>query len=423
MNVDLHSSRDRDRRERMGALLDRQRPRHSLDQAFYVDPEIFALDIELIIERHWHLVAFECELPEPGSFMTAQIARSSVIVCRDRSGQLRAFYNSCRHRGSAICDAPSGRRSTFLCPYHHWSYDLTGALLRAPNMGDDLDKRAYGLRPLHLRTIEGLIFVSLAEQPPDIAHFAATLSPALAPHRLARARVVEEIVLHEQANWKLVWENSRECDHCAGGHPELMRTLLHFNLEDPWSDPYIRSFWDRCEGSGLPSTTREGHGFRVGRLPLRPDQLSITLDGEPACRRRLGDWQSQDIGSLRFARFPSLFSHVHADYAIFVSVMPVGPQETRVTCKWLVHADAVEGRDYNREHLLHVWRETNDQDRRFCERNQRGINSKGYQPGPYAQPSEHGVWTFVDWYRSELESALRGSSARMSEANGMQAAG
>jgi phenylpropionate dioxygenase-like ring-hydroxylating dioxygenase large terminal subunit len=403
----MRATSDGDRREMVRALIASQRPRHSLDQPFYGDPELFDLDRELLVEHHWQFAGLECEVPDPGCFITVEIGRSSIIICRDRDGRLRAFFNSCRHRGSIVCDAQRGNRSHFSCPYHHWRYDLTGRLVHAPNMGDDLDKAAHGLKAVHIAVIGGVIFVSLADDPPDLSAFQAALAPALAPHQLTAARVVKEIVLTERANWKLVWENARECDHCVGGHPELMKTLQLFNLEDPWSDPYIRAFWERCEASGLPSMTQQGHGFRVGRVPLQPGQLSITLDGKPAAARRLGDWPEPDIGSLRWSRYPSVFSHVHADYAIFVQIMPVGPQETKVTCKWVVHAAAVEGQDYDLDRLVEVWRVTNEQDQRFCERNQRGVNSKGYQPGPYAQPSEHGVWTFVDWYCTEMERALR----------------
>jgi Rieske 2Fe-2S family protein len=394
-----------ERRSRHTALIAAQKPRHTLEQAFYVDREIFDLESELIVERQWHFAGLECEIPRTGCFMTMQILRSSIIICRDRQGDLRAFFNSCAHRGSAICDAASGQRSTFVCPYHHWSYDLAGRLVRAPNMGADLDKAAHGLKPVHVAAIAGVIFVSLADEPPDLAAFRDALAPRLEPHKLASARVVKEITLTERANWKLVWENARECDHCAGGHPELMRTLRHFDLSDPWRDPEIRAFWERCEASSLPSVTCDGDGFRVGRVPLQPGELSITLDGKPAVARRLGDWPDQDIGSLRWARYPSVFSHVHADYAIFIQIMPVAPQETKVICKWAVHEEAVEGSDYDLERLLDVWRKTNEQDQQFCERNQRGVNSKGYRPGPYA-PSEHGVWTFVKWYLAEMQRGL-----------------
>ena len=146
MTIHLRAASHRDRREWAGALIAAQKPHHSLDQAFYACPDIFDLEMELLIERDWHFAGLESEVPESGSFMTLDIGRSSIIVCRDRSGELRAFYNSCRHRGSALCDAERGKRSSFLCPYHHWSYDLTGRLLRAPNMRDGLDKAAHGDR-------------------------------------------------------------------------------------------------------------------------------------------------------------------------------------------------------------------------------------------------------------------------------------
>ncbi len=401
----MRSKADDLRRDRASTLLSKQRSRYTLDQEFYRDPEIFDLEMEILIEQKWHFVALASEVPEVGQFITVSIGRSSVIICRNRDGHLKAHHNSCRHRGSQICDATNGRRSTLVCPYHHWSYDLDGNLIRAPNMPDDFDRADHGLKSVHLRNVAGLIFICISDNPPDFTAFSAALTPAIVPHRLEDTHVVKEIVLDEKANWKLVWENARECDHCNSGHPELMKTLQLFNMEDPWSDPYISAFWQRCENSGLPSQTKDGHGFRVGRVPLQPGQLSITDDGTPACGKRLGNWPDQDIGSLRWAMFPSVFSHVHADYAIFAHIMPLGPELTRVTCKWVVHKDAVEGKDYDLDRLVEIWGKTNIQDKEFCERNQLGVNSRGYQPGPHS-PSEYGLWVFLDWYRAEMERAL-----------------
>ena len=404
--MSMHSVPADIRRDWIRTLLANQKPRHSLQQPFYRDPDLFQAEMEWVIERQWHLAALECEIAEPGQYVTFEIGESSVIVCRNRDGAIKAHYNSCRHRGSALCDAAKGKRTTFVCPYHHWSYDLDGNLIRAPNMGNDLDKASHGLKSVHVKTVSGLVLISLADSPPDISAFEAAFTPMALPHKIAETRIAKEIVLHERANWKLVWENARECDHCQAGHPELMNTLQLFNFENPWDDPYIAAFWRRCEASGLPSATRDGHGFRVGRVPLQEGHLSITMDGKAACARTLGDWPDSDIGSVRFAMYPSMFAHIHADYMMIVSIMPVGPQETRITARWVVHEDAIEGVDYDLERMVEVWRETNLQDQVFCERNQRGVNARGYEPGPYAQPSEFGVWTFVDWYRAEMARAV-----------------
>jgi Rieske 2Fe-2S family protein len=394
------------RRARALAWLAERRPGHSLPQPFYGDPDLHALDMALVIERSWLFAAPECDLPEPGAFLTLMVGATSVLLCRDREGQVRAFFNTCRHRGSIVVDAARGRRPTFTCPYHQWSYDLTGRLVRAPNMGTGFDRGGYGLGRVHCAVIEGLVFICLADTPPDLGAFRAALAPRLAPHRLAEARTVAEIVLDEAANWKLVWENNRECDHCAAGHPALMRTLRHFNLMDPSGDPEIVAFWTRCEAAGLPSRTEAGPDFRAGRIPLLPGQRTISPDGRQVVARTLGDVAVDDVGSLRFSLYPGVFAHVHADYAVLIQLLPTGPRGTRVSCRWLVHAKAEEGRDFDRETLLEVWRTTNDEDRVLCERNQRGIDSRGYRPGPYADPSEAQVAGFVDWYCATLRAAL-----------------
>jgi len=402
--------------DRMLEMLDRRRRRFSLPGPFYTDPDFLRLDISAIFERRWIYVGLECEISEPGQFFTVDIAGTSIIICRDRADQVRGFFNSCRHRGSIVCDAAHGKRSAFVCPYHQWSYDLGGRLLRAPNQDDAIDKSAFGLKPVHVTAIAGVIYACLAASPPDIGGFAAALEPALAPHGLRDAKVVHEITLREAANWKLVMENARECDHCAAGHPELMRTLLVFDFADPWSDPYISDFWKRCEAAGLPSVTKDGPDFRVGRLPFQPGHLSITPDGREAVKRRLGELPSHDVGSLRFALYPSTFNHAHADYAILVRLLPSGPEETLVNCKWVVHKDAVEGQDYDPQRLVEVWAATNDQDRKLVERNQRGVRSLGYEPGPYAASSEFGVWRFVEWYCATMQDHLRGPAAVRSAA-------
>jgi Rieske 2Fe-2S family protein len=95
-------------------------------------------------------------------------------------------------------------------------------------MGAGFDRGAYGLKQLHCETVAGYIFVCLAAQAPDFSATRAQLSAYLGPHRLAAARVAFESTIIEDGNWKLVWENNRECYHCAGNHPELGAHLPRF---------------------------------------------------------------------------------------------------------------------------------------------------------------------------------------------------
>ena len=203
-------------------------------------------------------------------------------------------------------------------------------------------------------------------------------------------------------------ENSRECYHCAAGHPELMNSFQDFyDLE---SDA-TQAFWARCKERGLESGPTLGHGFQATRIPLGRGAVSITMNGERAVSKPLGAVGDGDVGSLRWVRYPNTFSHTLGDYAFFFRLLPIGPCETAVNAKWLVHKDAVEGVDYDLERLTEVWLKTNDQDRWLVENNQRGVNSMGYQPGPYSQTGEAGVARFIDWYCTEAESFLIGGTA------------
>jgi Rieske 2Fe-2S family protein len=403
----LAAARWRSAHDSMRDLL-RTRARHySLPQPFYADPGFFELDLQGIFYRRWLFAGVACEIPQPGCFFTVQIGPNSIIVVRDRTDTIRAYFNTCRHRGSRICAAEKGRVGAFVCPYHQWTYDLTGALRHAGRMHEGFSPDGIGLRPVHARTAAGTIYICLADEPPDFAPFEAALGPMLAPHDLANAKLAHEAHIVERGNWKLVMENSRECYHCRSSHPELMRTFLEaYNFQDPTADPVISAFIARCNAAGLPSDGRGGDDYRITRMPLTRNAASITMDGKEAVARALGGIAEANIGSLRWVHFPTTFNHALRDYAILVRMLPIGPQETLVTAKWLVHRDAEEGRDYKLSHLTDTWMKTNDQDRILVERNQQGVNSLGYMPGPYSQDAEAGVINFVEWYCREMEGYL-----------------
>src|SRR5579863_6603048 len=142
----------------------RQRPGFSLDQPFYLDPAIFACDIERFLARHWLCAGHESSAAKPGDWLLFELASEQVIIARGQDGALRAFANVCRHRGSRLCAAPEGHAKSFVCPYHAWTYGLDGRLQAARHMPDGFDRGRYGLKPVHLAVIEGIVFVTLAAQ-------------------------------------------------------------------------------------------------------------------------------------------------------------------------------------------------------------------------------------------------------------------
>ena len=394
----------------IGALVAGRKPGHALPQALYNSPDVFEFDLAAIYGRSWILAGFTCEIPRPRGTLALTIGRSPVVITRDRDGTLHAFHNSCRHRGAQICADGAGARSRLTCPYHQWVYDLDGRLVHAKHMQASFEPAEHGLKPVHVEDVAGAIFVCMSETPPPFDRFRGHLEPLLAPHRLNEAKLAHQNTLLEKGNWKLVMENARECYHCAVGHPELAQTFPvdeargeHFATED---DPRHAAFAARLEAAGLGKGPHDGPWWQVERFPLKEGQVSLTIDGKPAVKKLMIAGEDPDVGSLRWAIEPHSFCHSTADTTVYFSAMPTAPNETVVTCKWLVHKDAVEGVDYDVDRLTELWNVTNLQDREFVENNQRGVNSFGYTPGPYCEEDEAYVRRFTDWYCDKARSFI-----------------
>jgi Rieske 2Fe-2S family protein len=396
---------------RIQKLLNQRRPGHALPQALYNDPDVFAFDIEAIYGRSWIMVGFEVELPEPGCSLALTIGRSPLVVVRGRDHVLRAFHNSCRHRGAQICADGLARRPRLVCPYHNWAYDLEGKLVHATRMAPEFHPAEHGLRQVALRTIAGTVYVCLAETPPAFDGFADAFEPMLAPHQLHLGKVAHVATLVEKANWKLVMENARECYHCASNHPELSLTfpIGRKTLTDAEQQEINDTFNVRMAEQGLPCGPVEGVWWQAGRFPLNRGAQSLTMDGRPCVARTVGRVGNGDVGSLRWALEPHSFAHALGDYVFMFSAMPTGPEETVVTAKWLVSADAVEGVDYTVAGLTELWDKTNLQDRDLAENNQRGVHSVGFVPGPYSPNAESLVLRFVDWYCDKAKEYIDGT--------------
>ena len=128
-------------------LIAAQRPGYSLEQRFYTDPAIYELELERIINRNWVLAGHVSELPKPGDYKVFDVARESAIIVRGEDGEIRAFANVCRHRGSRVCLEAAGSARDLSCPYHGWKYHLDGRLKAARDMPGDFDFDAHGLHP------------------------------------------------------------------------------------------------------------------------------------------------------------------------------------------------------------------------------------------------------------------------------------
>ncbi|MCI2422657.1 aromatic ring-hydroxylating dioxygenase subunit alpha [Saccharopolyspora sp. K220] len=404
-------------------LIARRAVGRSLEAPFYTSRDFFDLDIAAIFGAHWIFVATDAELPEPGDYRSVALGPHSVIIVRDDDANLRSFHNVCRHRGSRVLDQERGSVGNIVCGYHKWTYGLDGTLLHAPSQPPDFDPACFGLKPVHVRSVAGLVFVCLAEQPPtDFVDVAGRIEPYLLPHRLREAKVAAQVDLVEEGNWKLAMENNRECYHCDG-HPELLRSFFptYGYTEDnlpprlrPAHERYLRvdaELRQTCEQLGLPYQLIEEldtrtTGFRIQRDPLDLAGESFTADGTAACRRLLGDFPTPRLGHLSLHLQPNAWFHFVSDHAITFSALPLAPDRTLLRATWLVHPEAVPGVDYDPDTLLKVWTATNEQDAELVARAQRGVSSPAYEPGPYA-PTEYQVEAFCNWYITRLRAHLR----------------
>jgi Rieske 2Fe-2S family protein len=397
-----------------------RQPGRTLPAAFYTSREVFEADLEVFYRRHWILVGVEGDVPEAGDLFKVDIGNSSIIIARDDDGGLNAFHNVCRHRGARLLDDEKSWVARLVCPYHQWTYELTGELAFAPHMGSDFDKCAHNLKPVHLRSIGGLLFVCLSEQAPeDIAYLDSVVSPRLATYGLQNTKIAAVMELIEEGNWKLSIDNNRECYHCAGSHPELGNSLNPLNIGfDPeeMSEEELAEYAiyeasceadaQRWESQGFPSHVVEHMSdcatpFRTQRFPIEGAGESQTMTTEVACRRLLGHVPERRFGDLHLWNHNS-WSHFFSDHAVISYIVPSAPGQTRLRTIWLVHEDAVEGVDYDVDQLTLVWRATNQQDADLVARAQKGVESVGYAPGPLSRFTERLVEVNLQWYLKRL---------------------
>jgi Rieske 2Fe-2S family protein len=399
------------------ALLDRliaeHKPGYALERLFQTDPGIYRLDVERIWRRGWLFVGHTCQVKQPGDYFVFDIDTDSIILIRGDDARIRALHNTCRHRGTKVCQQESGHVGRIVCPYHQWTYARNGELMACGGMDKDgdLDRSRFGLHRVHVREVAGLIFICLAEDALPFDEAETALGAMLRPQGLDRARVAAVRNYEVNANWKLVWENNRECWHCHVGHPQYVRANYDAApIDDPRIQKEIEALAQAASArlrpygleidyqeAGLvrfPSTDR---WWSINRTPLVAGWITESMDGQPVAPI-MGDYPIRDVGTLRTRTMPNFWNHSSGDHAVSTRLAPAGPQKTLVQVQWLVQEDAVEGKDYELDRLLPFWGLTSEQDWALCEKNQAGVNSSAFTPGPYSTKREYNVIRFAEWY-------------------------
>jgi Rieske 2Fe-2S family protein len=394
-------------------LIERQRERHSLTREFYSDPDIYERDMERIFLRSWLYAGHQSEIPEPGDWMLFDFAGESVIIARSQQGGVNAMLNVCRHRGSRICVENTGCSKRLICRYHGWTYDLDGRLVGASRMNEDFDKSGIALKRIHVEVLEGMIFVNFADNPAPFSAVREGLAECLRPYELGNAKVAHRQNYPIAANWKLAVENYCECYHCGPAHPEYSRghSLAHHGLRSGELHDEVMARAGAC-GLSEKSVSRMfqdapafGADFGYDRYPLIGEHLTGSVDGKPVAPL-LGSIRDFDGGATDLQIGPTLFGLMYCDHVVLYRFTPRTVTTADCDITWLVRGDAEEGRDYDRARLTWLWDVTTHADKDIIERNQQGVNSRYYVPGPLSS-MENFTWKFISWYLATLRSPVR----------------
>jgi Rieske 2Fe-2S family protein len=339
---------------------------HTLEGHWYASPQVFQDEEERIFARRWLAVGRAESLARPGQYQLVRVGRESLILVRDRGGVLRALFNVCRHRGSRLCEAPSGELSeTIQCPYHAWTYALDGRLIGVPDQKEleGFDKARHGLAQARVAEWEGFVFLNLSE---GAEPFEVAWAPMLT--RVARWKIgalVSGGVLHYdvKANWKLLFQNYSECYHCSPLHPSLVK------LSPPTSGEN-----DLVDGP-----------FLGGFMTISREDGSLTLSGG-ACGLPVADLTDEEKQRVYYySLFPNMLLSLHHDYVMVHTFQPLAPDRTAISCAFLFHPGTLEDPAFDPQDGIGFWDQVNREDWHICEQTQLGVSSRAYRPGPYSR--------------------------------------
>ena len=428
---------------------------------YYVDEKHYVNDERFLAENFWFMIDHHSRIPKPGDYFIYEFGRGdSVIVLRNTAGEVKAFHNICRHRGSRLCQhgfdevrptealpdgkpadkvlsmvqqGPSGNAPVFRCVYHAWTYDLDGKLVAYPTgMPANFDASQHGLHPVHLRMVQGFIWVSLAsKEPPEFDPWIGNWKGVADRFKMEDLKIGTRLKAPTKANWKLVIENFRECYHCYPSH-----TKSYSVVHQIYGDPNTATAEQRAKidaeiakhghparprgpqggqqqqqgyGRGQDSPTQEAGGGGMAGGPmgshLKLGYVTGSLDGKPIAPLLPTQKTWDDLSYRAVSGFSTSWMMAYNDHVAVVRFTPRDIASTDAEIFWLVHPDAKEGKDYDPKRLQALWGNTYREDRWICENQQFGIKSSRYNFGGVGQPyaaQEGGPAGFVQWYMREV---------------------
>jgi choline monooxygenase len=363
----------------------------TLPREAYTSDEFFAIERERVFMRGWVPIGCRDRLRDAGDVLVADVGGRSIVIARHPDGELRAFYNACRHRGTKLLDDGAGHvRRLIRCPYHSWTYDLDGQCVGTPlftgseipaeqqpafdmSEVEGFDRADYGLLRVAVESWGPLVFVNLDPDPGPLGAQLGDLPQRSAGYRLDDWQIASVGEYEIAANYKLIAENFMEYYHLPWVHPGLLK-VSPIESHYRWQGPGMYTGF--CT-SPIASDTDDG-GWQQG---LPPIEGLDAVDGV----------------SARFVwLFPNLALNILPNHLFVIHAQPVNPRFTRETTYLLTHSGSGDGEDAQQgvDQLVSFWDSVNREDIAIVERVQDGLDSTPFPGGRLCYRFEEPIHRF-----------------------------
>ncbi len=346
----------------------------ALPGAFYTDPAILQAELSQLFAQQWVCVGRIEEIPNSGDYFTYTLGAEPLLIVRTEDNAIRALSNVCRHRATVLAEG-SGNTKRFVCPYHHWSYDITGQLLNAPRVDERADFTIKNCRlpEFNCEVWQGFIFVSLSKDNCDLKQQLGTLNDMIANYHLEDMKL--RYLAHEtwEVNWKHLLENFMEGYHLSPLHRNTLHKVNPSRL---------------CQHI-LPG--EHWFGYQVGFTERVPDDQI----GHP-------DLSTEQLNNcIMFAVPPGFAVGIGSDYSSFLCMQPLTVDSVKVKMGLIFYGDSWTEQEL--DNAVTLFKETMREDKEVLLRVQKGVRSAHYFSGPLAQPHLEGtIWDFYQYLARHL---------------------
>ena len=346
----------------------------------YTSQEWYDREMETIFKKRWLQVTREEEIPNPGDYVRIDILGEPLVILRDREGVVRAMSAACQHRNAELVEG-KGNCKRLVCPYHAWTYSLTGELIGAPAMEDakGFDKKEHSLPTVRAELWGGFVFINFDDDATSLLESLADLPERFKDYRLEDMKVIKKWENTFTANWKIWVENSREGYH--------VRTVHKPSFDTYFPGAQLSDF----NAVGIPGV------YAINSSDVETG-LYVPRGGKFPFVETLSE---EDRNSTHFMVFyPHLLMNMPPDRITFHQYFPEGPNQTRIITWCCFPQSTIERDDFEEEFeekYIGPMEMFIDEDKGICEVVHRGIVSKLTTPTRYSPTEEKTVHEFSNY--------------------------